>query len=627
MFGKKKNTDDTAVKTPKSKLKKAVKIIIVIVCALLAGLILIGIFAGDSDENKSLYPSLDEYVAEYIDYYDEAEKDDYVLVWYLIDEEDLPELEKYEEGITEDYDFESVDGGDDDYYFRYTGEKEIAPLFSETNNQEYHVRVGVGDDKIDGRSLICLMYSKDFKEESVGSADKESSDDSETNSDSDDEKATSGKDEVLVEPLNFDNGNSGKQSKDSVKFQSLFDFASGDMSFDKVSQSGYVYSQSFKGDEEDIELIDEYAKLLCKDGMNFKERDSIFEDYRDFHSSYNDLKIYASWFLDYTGTSSVKDSCEYDSLGKSGSCSVEIYYAMNRTTVKGYIKWSADLDSTDLGFRNGGKTETIAPGGKSAGAGLIKTADGKYETTDGRFSVGFNEAMAIVGGDSQKYSVEFVDYETASDLIKIKDADGKNQFVVFLSCEDPVKTGTVYNMTDLAQEYQHVSDSDPGGPYNYEKPRVYQRIKDSWLTPGLEDNSVCQDATLRIVYYNKDENVAAFYIYTDLKGGSEAFCVVDLSKALSSQNNNSSSGGSGSGSSSSGFDSDFYTKKDKTCSYCGGSGYVTCTTCGGKGYYVARGSTPNYAGSIGGGGAYEEYKPCTGIRCEGGKKKCLHCNF
>ncbi len=608
------------------KPKKGLKIIIGVICALLVGVILICIFAGDDNRNKALFPSLGDYVAEYIDYYDEKETDEYVIVWYLIDEDDLPELDKYKKGIVKDYDFESVDGGDDDYYFRYTGEEVIFPLTAEKNQQEYHVRIGVGDEKIDGKSLISFMYAAGL-EDSV--ADNEDDEDNKDEESKDDNKDTdSGKDEVLVESMSFGNKGGQTPSKDSVNFQSLFDFADNKISFDKAKQSGMTFSQAFEGGEDAVELIDEYTKLLCKSGMNFKEEDSIFEDYRNATTSmtWNDLKIYASWSLDYTGTASVDDSCDYDAFGKSGNCAVYVYYAMNGTKVKGYIEWSADLESTDLGFRCGGQVASSAPSGQSVGAGLIRTADGKYKTSDGRFSVGLNEGVFSVGGNTQKGAAEFTDYETASDLVKIKDADGRDTFVVFLSNVDTAKTGLVYNKADLGQEYQHVLDSDPGGAYNYGSPRVYQRVKDSWLTPGLENNSSCQDASLRIVYYNKEEKVAVFYIYTDLKGGSEAFCAVDLSQAASDQN--SGSGGSGgSASVGSGYDAGIYTTKAKNCTYCGNTGYVTCSSCGGKGYYVIRGSAPNYAGSLSGGKTYEEIKDCEGLRCVGGKKPCLHCNY
>lgn len=611
MFGKDKNQGES----PKKKSKKGIKIIVGVGAVVLAAVVLICVFAGGSDENKPIFPNLGEYAAEYIEYYDEKETDEYVIIWYLIEESDLPELDKYKEAVVEDYDFEQVDGDDDDFYFRYIGEEKVAPLFTDNNHQEYHLRVGIGDEKVSGKSLVCLMYAKELEafKENVPQDDSD---------DDDENKVTSGKDNVLVEPLTFNNSASEKQSKDSVKFQSLFDFASDDMDFGAINQSGLVFTQVFEGNTEDVELIDEYIKLLCKDGMNFKEQNSVFEDYRDYNSSTNDLKIYASWGLSYTGTSSVAENCEYNDFGKKGPSAIYVYYSLKGTTVGGYIKWSEDLESTDLGFRNGGKTESTAPGGTSAGAGLVKTGDGKYKTTDNRFIVGLNEATAIIGGNKQNCSVEFVDYESASDLVNIKDADGKKIFVAFLSNVDPVKTGKLYGMSDLAQEYQYVLSGDPGGAYNHDKPEVYQLVRTKWITPGLQEDSACNDATLRIVYYNKDENVAVFYAYTDLQGGSEFFCAVDLSKAAAQQ----SSGSSGSsGSSSAGLDSDIFTQKDKTCNYCGGTGYVTCSTCGGKGYYVVRGSAPNYAGSTSGGRYYEEHKPCPGVRCEGGRKKCLYC--
>ena len=415
---------------------------------------------------------------------------------------------------------------------------------------------------------------------------------------------------TLVNPLS--NGNSGgqKQSKSSVKFQSLSTFVDGQMDVHGATQKNLMFYQKFSATEEKAKLIAEYAELLCQNGMNFKKADSYYAEY--------DRETFASWGFNYTGTASVKENCEITFVDDDKLCAISIYYVIEYGYVEGYINWSASLEAEDLGFRSGGKVQSIGPAGKSACAGLIRTSSGKYQTTDGRFSVGLNQGSIII--DNKKQSCTFTYEDTkSSDILKIKDADGIDFFRVFFSNSVPLKTGILYNHEDIATEYQWPLDSAPSS-MSVETTEVYQYVNKKWLTP-THTNSPYEDLTFRVVYYNAEEEVAVFYIYTKILKETEIFCAVDLSKAI--KPNQSSSGSSSSGGSGGGITPGVNSGSSK-CRYCSGKGYTTCTTCNGKGYYVIRGSTPDYAGS-GGSKNYTEVKECPSLHCQGGLKDCPHC--
>lgn len=67
----------------------------------------------------------------------------------------------------------------------------------------------------------------------------------------------------------------------------------------------------------------------------------------------------------------------------------------------------------------------------------------------------------------------------------------------------------------------------------------------------------------------------------------------------------------------------YSSRRNKTCSYCGGNGKITCNTCGGKGTWDYTYNIPNYGGNSNA-GRHSESKSCQ--YCHGtGYKDCPHC--
>lgn len=597
MFDKRNNMDETAPKLKKKKRNITIVIVSVVVCVLVVAGIIAAI---DMNSDKGVYLDFQTYMAKYVDYFSEDVKENYTIVWYIMDEDDLPEIEKYEKELLDNYDFVSVFDGDNSYSFKYVGDEDIAPMDPESDEQ-CHIRILINEADDDGKCLVGYLYSNDFENQTNIKDEKKS----------DNTNKFSGKKETLAEPLDFAGASGQTPDKNSVEFQSLFDYASDYMDIGKASQGGnLVVTQTFDGSEDVIEIIDDYMDLLCSKGMNFSVNKSVFQDFRGQHSSVSKLKVFGEWGLEYTGTANVKETCEAGLHNDEVSCAISIRYTMEYGKVSGSISYSASLEATDLGFRYGGSVESVAPAGKSSCAGLIRTKDGKYETSDGRFSVEPGEAVAFVDGDKQNCRMEYINYETSSDLLKVWDENDENLLRVFFSSSAIPKTGKFYDTQDLTQKYQWVLGGDPEGSFAYETPRVYQYVNSGWVTQSVSKDSPCDDVTLRIMYYSEDEQVAVYYVYSKSLQEVELLCAVDLSK---SKMNSSSSPGSDSGSGS-GYDSDDFfdeinEKKNEPCMWCNGSGVKKCPACGGDGFRFIAGKN----------------KACDRFGCVGGKVDCPHC--
>ena len=398
---------------------------------------------------------------------------------------------------------------------------------------------------------------------------------------------TRGKEVVLVNELDFGDSFGKEQTKNSVKFQSLFDFVNGELDVHRESMNSLKYSQKFSGSKEDAEIIEEYVELLDS-SKNLTECDPYYADYG--------TQIFASWGFVYNGDKKVENNCESNFSSKKVPCAVSVYYKINRNSMEGYLCWSANLQQEDLGFRTGGETESLAPAGESAGAGLIRRASGKYETSDGRFSVNLNQAAMIVNGETaEKCTLEYED-TNVSDLLKIKDSSGMVVLRLFFSQITEHRTGLIYERDDVSVPNQY--SGTPTG-LKSDIPQIYQLIGNTWLTPTYT-NSPYSDVTIRVVYYDKKEEVAVFYIYTEIIDETEFFCAVDLSKAIDKTN---TSGGGGGSTVTPGLPSGSSTP----CGVCNSSG--RCSKCNGNRYLYSSAS-----------GRYDLI--CSGCTATG---RCIYC--
>lgn len=609
---KKKN--DTVEQADQPKSKKKLKWILLAVAVVL---LFVFIFGGSSDDSDRTIPTLEDNMSEYLELYTAEKTDGVTMEWYKIEPDDISHIGDYVELLCNDYDFVTVDGEDNDYYLYYTAENELATLYTDNGNKEYHIRIGIGDENED-QSLIAFVYVDGLfdDDENIDDNTDEAKESADTYSEKEEEKTEQtterGKDVVLASAIKGNSATGQKPGKNSVKFQSMFDYFSEGFTFKEATQSGLSYVQKFEASEDDEDAVAAYINFLCSDGMNFRKADDYYKDYRGM-STANSKTVFASWGLTYTGTAKVEQKCDTAFLDEA-KYALTIYYTIEYGEIEGTIEWSVSLDSCDLGFRSGGKVANTAPGGKSALTGLMRTGDGIYKTTDGRFSAGLNEAVIIKNGKNQKGTLEYQDNsDKAGHTLKIKDASSNKLFAVVFPCGGVQKTGQLYNYKDLLQEYQFPLSGDPYGDRG-EDLELHQYIGKKWLT-ATYSNSPCKDMTLRVMYYSEAEQVAVYYIYAEFTEETEAFCVVDLSKAKKADSQ-SSSGGSGSSVPT-------LNSGTSVCAFCKNKGKTFCNRCNGTGRIVV-------SGSIAGFGTdndkqFTQHKgDCP--ECENGYKDCPYCN-
>ena len=415
---------------------------------------------------------------------------------------------------------------------------------------------------------------------------------------------------TLASPMELSVSGSMSQSKSSVRFQSLYEFANGKIEFKEPKVRDNNISQMFSGDEEDAIYIAEYAERLVSECANFSMKEISYTDYADVNGG-----IFASWGINYTGSASVRKSAEQSFVDGDGICVIDIYYTTEYGKFKGGITWSRDLEATDFGMRCDGYIVDVTPGGESAGSGLSRTSDGKYKTSDNRLSSSLDKSSLIINGSKQNGTAVFEDTKY-SDAIKIKNSSGNEIFRIFFPENYTPETGDVFYTEDLLTEYQWSNQEEGLTAVSVDEMRVYQKVNGKWITPTY-NNSPYNEAFFRVMYYNASEGVAVFYLYTDTGEKTEMLCAVNLDNVISSSGSSGSSGGSvniGSGSSGSG-----------KCSHCQGKGYKTCLTCGGDGYYNVKIVTPNYAGSNNHHGTEYVKRSCTSYNCRSGKKDCPFC--
>lgn len=383
------------------------------------------------------------------------------------------------------------------------------------------------------------------------------------NSDANSDKKGSG---TLVKELDFGASGGIKPGKNSVKVQSLYYFAKDEMIYHGIEQQNLNYCQKFGGAKEDAAIIEKYVELLNQDSMNFTLADSYFMEYGS---------TFASWGFNYTGNANVKNTCDIQFIDNDEQCAVAIYYTIDRNKFEGYIYWSGSLEIEDLGYRYNGITESVAPAGKSACAGLVRTTDGQYKTTDGRFNVNPNEVQMYVNNSLKKCSLEY-EKNNESDKLIIKDSAGNSIIKFFFSKSKAPFTGEIYDNFDLALDSQY--SIEPTG-MNSDVLQIFQLVNDAWLRPTHKDNPF-SDLTYRTVYYNESEKIAAFYLYTNVLKETEMFCVVDLNDVIDKTQNSSGGDSDFFVPDSGGYEKPQFAKPDCTfchkgdCSKCDGYGYV-----------------------------------------------------
>lgn len=258
--------------------------------------------------------------------------------------------------------------------------------------------------------------------------------------------------------------------------------------------------------------VDAYIEMLLQNGF------TLVDDY--FFQYQSDP--FASWAL----------NCDYvPDAGK-----VEMQYESSTTchlcisTYNGdyTFEYSSDLTQYDLGLRKDGSVEKVAVKGPSAGAGLYRSADGVYTTTDGRLSASMNKATIIRDG-KQSVCAARSEIKNTREWLWVEDYY-RNESICFGVLLDYTMTGDLYQFQDLKREKYYNDNKDV---YNYkwgDQPIFEMSVDNKFTGPLVTSKNKIEDVTVRVMHYEEGVE-AVYYIYAKTDGTPseiEVLCAVGL---------------------------------------------------------------------------------------------------
>ena len=258
--------------------------------------------------------------------------------------------------------------------------------------------------------------------------------------------------------------------------------------------------------------VDAYIEMLLQNGFTLV--DEYFFQYQS--------DPFASWAL----------NCDYvPDAGK-----VEMQYESSTTchlcisTYEGdyTFNYSSDLTQYDLGLRKDGSVEKVTVKGPSAGAGLYRSADGVYTTTDGRLSASMNRATIIRDGKKDVCSARS-EIKNGREWLWVEDYY-RNEAICFGVLKDYTMAGDLYQFQDLKREKYYNDDKDV---YYYkwgDQPIFEMTVDGDFTGPLVTSKNEFEEVTVRVMHYEEGEE-AVYYIYAKTKGTPseiEVLCAVGL---------------------------------------------------------------------------------------------------
>ena len=258
--------------------------------------------------------------------------------------------------------------------------------------------------------------------------------------------------------------------------------------------------------------VDAYIEMLLQNGFTLV--DEYFFQYQS--------DPFASWAL----------NCDYvPDAGK-----VEMQYESSTTchlcisTYKGdyTFNYSSDLTQYDLGLRKDGSVEKVIVNGPSAGAGLYRSADGVYTTTDGRLSASMNKATIIRDGKKDVCMAKS-EIKNGREWIWVEDYY-RNEAICFGVLQDYTMAGDLYQYQDLKREKYYNDDKDV---YYYkwgDQPIFEMTVDNKFTGPLVTSKNEFEEVTVRVMHYEEGVE-AVYYIYAKTKGTPseiEVLCAVGL---------------------------------------------------------------------------------------------------
>lgn len=243
----------------------------------------------------------------------------------------------------------------------------------------------------------------------------------------------------------------------------------------------------------DAQAMAEYAQMLQENGFTLVK----------YH---NQSDKFVEWSL---ASDRCPDAATITSVYSQTECHVNIWRSDNNRKFR--VDVSEDLRVCDIGLRRDGVTADVKPQGQSAGAGLIRLADGSYQTSDGRLTAPAGTAMVLRDGTAYNTTATF-DLDRGYEGIMTGDYY-RDQFIYLKHAENSLMTGDIFREQDLAGEsvFEDLDNDSVTGRSFGSKPGVVLSHGEKALLPCfVQDNF--EQLTMRVMYYEKGGD-AVYYVY------------------------------------------------------------------------------------------------------------------
>lgn len=336
------------------------------------------------------------------------------------------------------------------------------------------------------------------------------------------------KDAALVAyPISTGSQSTQTVTRSSVAIQDPSIYCGTSLTEDSLKISGNYNVYYFSGAAGDKAVLESYVNALCAGNYNLK----LAKTFQMVYSASTQF----SWGLDYTGTGAVTEKMEVPNT--ESSCNICVVGTVDQNGLRAAVWIPQEMTVTDLGLRYGTQTQSAAPAGPSAGAGLYKLADGSFRTTDGRLSTTLGKATVL--RDSTKYSTSA---SFSKDTLLNREELSLGNFyqtetLFFSAPAGQTVSGDLYGRKDLARSEawlnQSVNPLKSAGDFSkYTWTLFFGAGHDrDFITPLTGNYNEFKELTVRVMYYAPNQE-AVYYLYAEFTSAPyevEALCAVDLS--------------------------------------------------------------------------------------------------
>ncbi len=304
---------------------------------------------------------------------------------------------------------------------------------------------------------------------------------------------------------------------------------------------------TFNGTPETYEAVKKYAALLTEN-YDFQ---LVAEPYEDVLETRNYTTTKFEYTLKYSGNLRLEDNLKKgDHTSNKGDIvltgSFTVYSTNDEDKLNFDIRFNTNLKVIDEGYRLNGDKITRQYCGDSFGVGLIRNADGSFETTDGRFKAAVGEAILINDGVTSTHTTFF----NLNSVSKIQEITVSNKLGIYqLAFAFPITktltSGEIFDEFDLLtnnyleKPFENLTEKAP----DLRNRGFHILHGEKYYMPQQGMLADIKQVNMRIMYVDETYSVAVIYFCADFSTTptrTEGLLAVQLN----SQNGGMSSGNS-----------------------------------------------------------------------------------